>query len=244
MSESLWPHGQCLPVSLSTGFSRQEYWNGLLCPPPGELLDPGIELMSLMSPGLSGQFFTKHLVQYNKIKFEESKYEHVSGHHIMTLHPSIWHFCLLSLFLNFLYSRCWLIQRSCSLPFPPSCSEGIPTGSDGKDCNAGDLDSIPGSGDPLEKEMANCSRFLFWRNPWTEELGELQAMGLQRVKNDWVTNPFTFTPMPLIPKTFCRPPCGLTLRGKPSSHRFEEMYLQNPCSSAESSGIMLGGGGP
>ena len=28
---------------LSMGFSRQEYWNGLLFPSPGDLLDPGIE---------------------------------------------------------------------------------------------------------------------------------------------------------------------------------------------------------
>ena len=25
------------------GFSRQEYWNGLLCPPSGDLLNPGIK---------------------------------------------------------------------------------------------------------------------------------------------------------------------------------------------------------
>ena len=35
---------------LSMGFSRQEYWSGLPCPPPGDLPDPGIEPMSLMSP--------------------------------------------------------------------------------------------------------------------------------------------------------------------------------------------------
>ena len=28
---------------LSLGFSRQEYWSGLPCPPPGDLPDPGIE---------------------------------------------------------------------------------------------------------------------------------------------------------------------------------------------------------
>ena len=28
---------------LSMGFSRQEYWSGLSCPPPGELPNPGIE---------------------------------------------------------------------------------------------------------------------------------------------------------------------------------------------------------
>jgi len=40
------------------GFSRQEYWSGLLCPSPGDLPYPGIESMSLMSPGLAGGFFT------------------------------------------------------------------------------------------------------------------------------------------------------------------------------------------
>ena len=29
---------------LSVGFSRQEYWSGLPCPPPGHLPHPGIEL--------------------------------------------------------------------------------------------------------------------------------------------------------------------------------------------------------
>ena len=43
---------------LSMGFSRQEYWSGLPCPPPGDLPDPGIEPVSLMSPALAGGFFT------------------------------------------------------------------------------------------------------------------------------------------------------------------------------------------
>ena len=29
--------------SLSMGFSRQDYWSGLPCPPPGNLPDPGTE---------------------------------------------------------------------------------------------------------------------------------------------------------------------------------------------------------
>ena len=32
---------------LSIGFSRQEYWSGLPGPPPGDLTDPGIELLCL-----------------------------------------------------------------------------------------------------------------------------------------------------------------------------------------------------
>ena len=40
----LWPDG--LPSARllwAWGFSRQEYWSGLSCPPPGNLLNPGIE---------------------------------------------------------------------------------------------------------------------------------------------------------------------------------------------------------
>ena len=45
-------------VSLSMGFSRQEYWSGLPCPPPGDLPNPGIKPTSLMSPALAGKFYT------------------------------------------------------------------------------------------------------------------------------------------------------------------------------------------
>ena len=39
---------------LSMGFSRQEYWSGLLFTPPGDLPDLGIELRSPVSPALQG----------------------------------------------------------------------------------------------------------------------------------------------------------------------------------------------
>ena len=42
-------------------FSRQEYWSGLPCPPPGDLPDPEIEpetFLQGMSPALAGGFFT------------------------------------------------------------------------------------------------------------------------------------------------------------------------------------------
>ena len=39
------------------GFSREEHWNGLLFPTPGNLPDPGIEPRSLKSPALAGRFF-------------------------------------------------------------------------------------------------------------------------------------------------------------------------------------------
>ena len=45
-------------ASQSMGFSRQEYWSRLLHPPPGDLSNLGIKLLSFMSPTLAGMFFT------------------------------------------------------------------------------------------------------------------------------------------------------------------------------------------
>ena len=42
--------------------------------------------------------------------------------------------------------------------------------------------------DPLEKGTATHSSILAWRIPWTEEPGELQSMGSQRVRHDWATH--------------------------------------------------------
>ena len=46
---------------LSMGFSRQEYWSGLPCPPPGQISDPWIKPTFLMSPALAGGFFTSSI---------------------------------------------------------------------------------------------------------------------------------------------------------------------------------------
>jgi len=37
---------------------RQDYWSGLPFPTPGDLLDPGIESVTLVAPALAGGFFT------------------------------------------------------------------------------------------------------------------------------------------------------------------------------------------
>ena len=55
---SVTPGTVALQDPLSLGFSRQEYWSGLPCPPPGDLPDPGIEPSSLTSPASAGGFFT------------------------------------------------------------------------------------------------------------------------------------------------------------------------------------------
>ena len=52
---TLWTVAHQVPLSM--GFSRQEYWSGLPCPPPGDCPDLGIKLESLTSPALAGKFF-------------------------------------------------------------------------------------------------------------------------------------------------------------------------------------------
>ena len=44
---TLWTIAHQAPLSMR--FSRQKYWNGLPCPPPGDLLDPRIEPQSFVS---------------------------------------------------------------------------------------------------------------------------------------------------------------------------------------------------
>ncbi|CAM9950204.1 unnamed protein product [Rangifer tarandus platyrhynchus] len=52
---------------LSMGFSRQEYRNGLLCPPAGDFPHPGIKPASFVCPTLAGKFFTtRNLEEYLK----------------------------------------------------------------------------------------------------------------------------------------------------------------------------------
>ena len=53
---NLWTVAHQAPLSM--GFSRQEYWSGLPCPPPGDLPNPEIESVSLRSPALADRFLT------------------------------------------------------------------------------------------------------------------------------------------------------------------------------------------
>ena len=53
---SLWTVAHQTPLSM--GFSRQESWSGLPCPLPGDLPNPGIKSIYLMSLALPSRLFT------------------------------------------------------------------------------------------------------------------------------------------------------------------------------------------
>ena len=50
--------------------------------------------------------------------------------------------------------------------------------------DAGDKGSIPESGRSPEEENGNQLQYFCLENPWTEEPGGLESMGLQRVRHD------------------------------------------------------------
>ena len=73
---------------------------------------------------------------------------------------------------------------------------GFPGGSGSKEsaCNAGDPGSIPGSENPLEKEIKNHANIPAWKIPRTEEPGGLHSLGSQRIGHGRVTNMHTYKP--------------------------------------------------
>jgi len=52
--ETLWTVACQAPLSM--GFSRQEYWSGMLCSPPGDLPNLGIEPLAPASPALQADY--------------------------------------------------------------------------------------------------------------------------------------------------------------------------------------------
>ena len=75
---TLWTVAHQAPLSL--GFSRQEYWSGLPFPTPGDLLDPGIESLSLMSPVLADGFFPTSATWEARIPYECPYFRLINAH--------------------------------------------------------------------------------------------------------------------------------------------------------------------
>ena len=88
MSDSLRPHRlQSARLLFPWGFSRQEYWSGLPCPPPGNLPNPGIKPRSSALPVdslLTGPPREAH-VSYTSIKNSDLKQMYYLKLHIRSL---------------------------------------------------------------------------------------------------------------------------------------------------------------
>ena len=71
MSDSVTQGPAAHQVPRSMGFSRQEYYSGLPCPPPGDLPNPGIKPASLTSPVLAGGFCLRKMRE--KLIFDDHR---------------------------------------------------------------------------------------------------------------------------------------------------------------------------
>ena len=72
------PWTEACQSPLSIGFSRQEYWSGLLLPPARDLPDTGIEPTS---PALAGRFFTTETPGFSK-EFHTGQHLHIPLFHL------------------------------------------------------------------------------------------------------------------------------------------------------------------
>ena len=79
MLDSVTPWTAACRALLSMGFSRQEYWSGLPCLPPGDLPGPGIEPVSLTSPALADSSIPMHMQKCIWIKERERERERDGG---------------------------------------------------------------------------------------------------------------------------------------------------------------------
>ena len=112
-------------ASLSMGFSRQGYWSGLPCLPPGDLPNPGIEPASLTSPALASGFFTTNTTW----EAQRVTYMHINE----TFLYSVKIHSLSSLFscsvVSWLFAIPWTAecQTSCPSPTPGAYSNSWPS---------------------------------------------------------------------------------------------------------------------
>ena len=76
-------------------FSRQEYWNELSCPPPGDLPDLGIKIVSLTSLALAGGFFTTSTTWKSSLKktLWQKSHEHPHLTEEETRFQKVWLVC-------------------------------------------------------------------------------------------------------------------------------------------------------
>ena len=77
------PRTAACQVPLSMGLSRQEYWSGLPCPPPGDLPGPG---RKHRPPALAGGFFTTSATMRGLVPLQEKTPENLVS---ASLSPSL-----------------------------------------------------------------------------------------------------------------------------------------------------------
>ena len=147
----------CRQAPLSMRFSRQVYWSGFLCPPPGDLPDPGIEPTSsaLQVDSLPQSHQGSWKWKYNIPKHMECSESSANGGNCNYKQG----------FSSGARGKEFAFQcRRCKWCGFNPCTGKI----------------------PWRRKWQTTPAFLTWRIPWTEEPGGLQPRGHKRDGDDWV----------------------------------------------------------
>ena len=164
------------------GFSGQEYWSRLPCPPPGDLPDPGIQPPS---PALASRFFTAEPAGKPKCTYASYYYAYRKNYDYSIITRPYY------MKMGFLSSSASK-ESACNAGDPssipsPEISPGKGTGYTLQYPWASLLAQTVGK-IPWRRKWQPTPLFLPGYSPWTEEPGGLQSMGSQRVGHDWVMN--------------------------------------------------------
>ena len=158
---------------LSMGFSRQEYWSGLLFPSPGNLPNPGIEPRSpaLQTDALPSESPGKPQPPVIPLQ--------IPGAPLVKPHQKLIGtcFCCVHSSQPVGQGQCEENEGSCvcqgrrKTSVPPVCTMDFSGASDGKVSayNAGDLDSIPGLGRSPGEGNGNPLQYSCLENPMDRE---------------------------------------------------------------------------
>ena len=177
------------------GFSRQEYWSGVQCPPPGDLPNPGIKPASLMFPALAGEFFITRATWEALnciISFQQEKPVLSAPDSCPSSEKSLEPLLLPLTYATASAQGATRVREGNGTPLQYSCLESP---MDGGACGAAvhgvakswtRLSDFPFTFHfhALEKEMATHSSVLAWRIPGTGEPGGLPSIGSHRVGHD------------------------------------------------------------
>ena len=186
MPYSLQPHGlHPHQVPLSMGFSRQGNWSSLPFPSPGDLLTQGLNPGPLHHRQILYQLRYQGCPWITRCSLKRTNHEHSvftqgSKSETVPLKLSSLSTCLSWLVDSFSDE----LANTLGTSLVAQTVKNLPTVQETW------VRSLVWE-DPLEKGMTTHSSILVWRIPWTEEPGELQSMGLQRVIHNWATNTHT-----------------------------------------------------
>ena len=106
---TLWTVAHQAPLSM--GFSRQEHWSVLPCPPPRDLPNPGIEPFFLMSPALAGGYFTTSTTR-------EDWTVHKHLHYFFSFIFISWRLITLQYCSGFCHTLTWISHGFTCVPHP------------------------------------------------------------------------------------------------------------------------------